>query len=99
MANAVAMSSLLGSKSAVAARPAAFSGKARTARVQVKTQGTCVAVAVGTIQYCQGLPARLAPDCSINIGRPGPMDCGMFPQQDSDLCIMIYMLRNNGYHS
>ncbi len=35
MANAVAMSSLLGSKSAVLARPAAFSGKARTSRVQV----------------------------------------------------------------
>lgn len=35
MANALAMSSLLGSKSAVAARPAAFSGKARSTRVQV----------------------------------------------------------------
>jgi hypothetical protein len=39
MANAVAMSSLLGSKSAVAARPAAFSGKARTTRVQVNALG------------------------------------------------------------
>ncbi|CAL8465013.1 g4548 [Coccomyxa elongata] len=36
MANALAMSSLLGSKSAVAARPAAFSGKARSTRVQAR---------------------------------------------------------------
>jgi hypothetical protein len=46
MANAVAMSSLLGSKSAVAARPAAFSGKARTSRVQVKTLETWFAEAI-----------------------------------------------------
>lgn len=36
MANAAAMTSLLGSKAAVAARPAAFSGR-RTSRVQVRS--------------------------------------------------------------
>ena len=42
MANAAAMTSLLGSKAAVAARPAAFSGR-RTSRVQVRSpaQQTC----------------------------------------------------------
>ena len=36
MANAAAMTSLLGSKAAVAARPAAFSGR-RISRVQVRS--------------------------------------------------------------
>ena len=41
MANAAAMTSLLGSKAAVAARPAAFSGR-RTSRVQVRSSAELI---------------------------------------------------------
>lgn len=63
MANVTAMSSLLGSKAAGAARPSTFTGK-RTSRVQVQSHlqtlyahASCV---IKSSEDCEGLSARAA---------------------------------------